>query len=308
MTRVALISKSAKLGYFGPLLAERVPGLDVVVWPEDGWREAEVAVCWNAPAGVYAEMPGLRLIHSIAAGVDNVVAGQDTRGLPVCRVVDPGLVKGMVEYVLWSVLTFHRKLDLALANQREGRWERSPQAPADQCRVGVMGAGNLGSAIAGKLRDMGYPVSVWSRSAREMPGVDTFAGRDAFKDFLAGSQILICLLPLTDETRGILCRETFEALPRGAAIVNCGRGEHLVVADLVAALGSGQLRGAVLDVFAHEPLAADDPLWRTPGVIVTPHMASMASQGAVATQIADNIARLRAGQTLHNEVDMRRGY
>jgi glyoxylate/hydroxypyruvate reductase A len=308
MTRVALISKSAKLGYFAPLLRERLPGLDVVVWPEEGYRDAEVAVCWNAPAGVYAEMPGLRLIHSIAAGVDNVVAGQDTRGAPVCRVVDPGLIKGMTEYVLWSVLTFHRKLDLALANQRDGKWERAPQVAAEHCRVGVMGAGNLGSAIAARLCDMGYPVSVWSRSRREIEGAETFAGRDQFKDFLATTEILICLLPLTDETRGILCRETFDALPRGAAIVNCGRGEHLVVSDLVEALASGQLRGAVLDVFAHEPLAPEDPLWRTPGIVVTPHMASMASPGAVATQIADNIARLQAGDALHNEVDMRRGY
>ncbi|QEI06508.1 glyoxylate/hydroxypyruvate reductase A [Pigmentiphaga aceris] len=308
MTRVALISKSAKLGYFGPLLQARVPGLDVVVWPDDGFQDAEVAVCWNAPAGVYAQMPALKMIHSIAAGVDNVVAEQDTRGLPVCRVVDPGLVKGMIEYVLWSVLYFHRRLDFALANQREGIWNRPPQAAAEQCRVGIMGAGNLGSAIARKLCEMSYQVGVWSRSPRDMEGVQTFAGPDAFKTFLGQSDILICLLPLTDETRCILSKDTFDALPPGAAIVNCGRGEHLVVPDLLAALESGQLRGAVLDVFASEPLAADDPLWRTPGVVVTPHMASMASQAVVATQIADNINRLVAGHPLHNEVDMQRGY
>ena len=308
MTKVALISQSAKLGYFGPLLQARVPGLEVVVWPEPGFQDADVAVCWNAPAGVYAEMPALKMIHSIAAGVDNVVAGQDTRSLPVCRVVDPGLVKGMIEYVLWAVLTFHRKLDMALANQREGKWDRPPQAASDQCRVGIMGAGNLGSAIARKLCDMGYQVGVWSRSPRDIEGAQTFAGPDQFKAFLAQSEILICLLPLTDETRGILSKDTFDALPHGAAIINCGRGEHLVVPDLLAALASGQLRGAVLDVFAKEPLAADDPLWRMPGVIITPHMASMASQGVVATQIADNINRLAAGQPLHNEVDMQRGY
>jgi glyoxylate/hydroxypyruvate reductase A len=308
MTRVALISKSAKLGYFGPLLQERVPGLEVVVWPDAGLEDADVAVCWNAPAGVYAHMPKLRLIHSIAAGVDNVVGGQETRGLPVCRVVDPGLVKGMVEYVLWSVLYFHRRLDVAMANQRETRWDRPAQRAAADCRVGVMGAGNLGGAIVQRLSEMGYPVSVWSRSRRDIAGAETFAGQAEFKDFLATSEILVCLLPLTDETRGILCQGTFDALPRGAAIVNCGRGEHLVAPDLLAALASGQLRGAVLDVFAHEPLAADDPLWRTPGVVVTPHMASMASSGVVATQIADNIMRLVAGQALHNEVDMARGY
>jgi glyoxylate/hydroxypyruvate reductase A len=308
MTKVALISKSARLAYFGPLLQERVPNLDIVVWPDEGFRDADIAVCWNAPAGVYAEMPALKLVHSIAAGVDNVVAGQDTRGLPVCRVVDPGLVEGMIEYVLWSVLTFHRRLDFALANQREGKWDRPPQAAAGQCRVGIMGAGNLGSAIARKLCDMGYQVGVWARSPREIAGAQTYAGKDQLKPFLATSEILVCLLPLTDETRGILGKDTFDALPRGAAIVNCGRGEHLVVPDLVAALASGQLRGAVLDVFASEPLAVDDPLWRTAGVIVTPHMASMASQSVVATQVADNIRRLLAGEALHHEVDMQRGY
>lgn len=308
MTKVALISQSAKLGYFGPLLQERVPDLDIVVWPDEGFRDADIAVCWNAPAGVYAEMPRLKMIHSIAAGVDNVVAGQDTRGVPVCRVVDPGLVKGMIEYVLWSVLYFHRRLDFAFANQREGKWDRPPQAAAEQCRVGIMGAGNLGSAIARKLCEMGYQVSVWSRSRREIAGAQTFAGKAEMKAFLASSDVLICLLPLTSETRGILSKDTFDALPRGAAIVNCGRGEHLVVPDLLAALASGQLRGAVLDVFPSEPLAVDDPLWRTPGIVVTPHMASMASQSVVATQVADNITRLVAGHALHNEVDMQRGY
>jgi glyoxylate/hydroxypyruvate reductase A len=308
MTRVALISQSAKLDYFGPLLREAAPELEVVVWPDPGFREAEVAMCWNAPPGVYAQMPNLRLVHSIAAGVDNVVAGQDLRGLPVCRVVDPQLAEGMVQYVLWAVLHFHRHFDLAQANQRQQVWHRPRLVPAAECRVGIMGLGQLGSQIARALLGLGYRVNGWSRSAHPLDGMAMYQGPEALAPFLAATDVLVCVLPLTEATRGILGRATFEALPRGAAVVNCGRGEHLVVPDLLAALESGQLRGAVLDVFAHEPLPADDPLWTTPGVVVTPHMATMASSSVVAQQIAQNVRRLVAGEPLHHQVDPTRGY
>jgi len=308
MTRVALISQSAKLDYFVPLLREAAPELEVVVWPDPAFREAEVAMCWNAPAGVYAQMPRLRLVHSIAAGVDNVVAGQDLRGLPVCRVVDPKLAEGMVQYVLWSVLHFHRRLDLAQANQRARIWQRPPLQAASECCVGLMGLGQLGTPIARALLGLGYAVNGWSRSAHALDGLTLYRGAEALPAFLAATDVLVCVLPLTEATRGILNRDTFAALPRGAAIVNCGRGEHLVVPDLLAALDSGQLRGAVLDVFAHEPLPADDPLWAAPGVVVTPHMATMASSSVVAQQVAQNVRRLIAGEPLVNQVDPGRGY
>lgn len=308
MTRVALISQSAKLDYFVPLLREAAPELELVVWPDPAFREAEVALCWNAPAGVYAQMPRLRLVHSIAAGVDNVVAGQKLRGLPVCRVVDPKLAEGMVQYVLWSVLHFHRRLDLAQANQRVRIWQRPPLQAASDCRVGLMGLGQLGTPIARALLGLGYAVNGWSRSAHALDGLTLYQGPEALPAFLAATDVLVCVLPLTESTRGILNRDTFAALPRGAAIVNCGRGEHLVVPDLLAALDSGQLRGAVLDVFAHEPLPADDPLWAAPGVVVTPHMATMASSTVVAQQVAQNVRRLVAGEPLVNQVDSSRGY
>lgn len=308
MTRVALISQSAKLDYFGPLLREAAPELELVVWPDPAFREAEVAMCWNAPGGVYAQMPRLRLVHSIAAGVDNVVAGQELRGLPVCRVVDPKLAEGMVQYVLWSVLYFHRRLDLAQANQRARIWQRPPLQPASDCRVGLMGLGQLGTPIARALLGLGYAVNGWSRSAHALDGLTLYQGAEALPAFLAATDVLVCVLPLTASTRGILNRDTFAGLPRGAAVVNCGRGEHLVVPDLLAALDSGQLRGVVLDVFAHEPLPADDPLWAAPGVVVTPHMATMASSTVVAQQVAQNVRRLVAGEPLVNQVDPSRGY
>jgi len=308
MTRVALLSRSANLAYFQPLLNGRDAGLDIAVWPDPACLQAEVAVCWNPPAGVYADMPNLRMIHSIAAGVDNLLAEQDTRGLPVCRVVDPQLAQGMLQYVLWSVLYFHRKFDLALGNQRQAHWHRPPQVPARECRVGIMGLGELGGSIAAWLPSLGYEVHGWSRSPRAIDGVTVHAGDAGFEAFLSQSDILVCLLPLTAATRGILNARTFAALPAGAAVVNCGRGEHLVADDLILALRSGRLRGAVLDVFAREPLAPDDPLWRAPGVVVTPHMATMPAPATVAEQVVANIHRLRQGAPLANTVDTTRGY
>ena len=308
MTTVALLSQSADLDFLRPLLQAADPSLDVRTWPDPRCLEAEVAVCWQTPPGLYARMPRLKLVHSIAAGVDNVVAGQALRDLPVCRVVDPMLAEGMLQFVLWGVLYFHRRLDAALATQRRMEWKRPPQTPASACRVGLMGLGELGGHIAARLPSLGYSVSGWSRTPREMPGVTLFSGEAGYDAFLAQTDVLVCLLPLTAQTRGILGRRTFDALPKGSALIHCGRGEHLVENDLLAALDSGQLRGAVVDVFAQEPLPPGHPLWSAPGVVVTPHMATMATFDVVVQQIARNVAQLRAGRPLFNQVDTSRGY
>lgn len=305
---IAFLSRSASLAYFRPLMAEAMPHAEISVWPEPRCLDAEIAVCWNPPPDVYARMPRLRLIHSIAAGVDNLLEGRRDPGVPVCRVVDPGLARGMIEYVRWSVLYFHRHFDRMAAQQRERAWQRLPLAAASACRVGVMGLGELGGVVARALRDDGYDVGGWSRSARQIDGIRTWHGEGGLAPFLARTDVLVCLLPLTDATRGILGARTLAGLPEGAALVHCGRGEHLVPADLIAALAGGRLRGAVLDVFPTEPLAADDPLWTCPGVVVTPHMASMAASAEVVRQVAGNIQRLRDGLPLRNTVDLARGY
>jgi glyoxylate/hydroxypyruvate reductase A len=308
MTRVALLSRSADLDFLRPLLLAQDASLDIATWPDPRCLEAEVAVCWQTPPGLYAQMPRLRLVHSIAAGVDNVVDGQALRGLPVCRVVDPLLAQGMLQYVLWGVLHFHRHFDRALANQRRAHWQRHAQVPASGCRVGLMGLGELGGLVARQLAAMGYGVGGWARTPRSLDGVQTFSGDQGLQPFLACTDVLVCLLPLTDATRGILGADCFAALPAGAALIHCGRGEHLVADDLLAALDSGHLRGAVLDVFETEPLPAEHALWRAPGVVVTPHMASMAGFDVVVRQIADNVARLRAGEPLRHQVDTVHGY
>lgn len=305
-THIALLSQTSKLEYLGPMLQAALPQARYSVWPDPACLDADVAVCWNTPPGVYAQMPRLRLVHSIAAGVDNILAGAGD--LPVCRVVDDGLTRGMLEYVMWAVLHFHRSFDVALHQQRRHEWLRPRLRPASDCRVGIMGLGALGRSVAAKLLAEGYAVSGWSRSLHRIEGVQTHAGEEGLQRFLASTEILINLLPLTEGTRGILNQELFARLPEGACIVGCGRGEHLVIDDLIAALDSGHLRGAVLDVFPQEPLDAASPLWDRQQVVVTPHMATMASPQAVVQQVADNIRRLQGGEPLRNQVDAVRGY
>jgi glyoxylate/hydroxypyruvate reductase A len=174
-----------------------------------------------------------------------------------------------------------------------------------------MGLGEMGGRIAAVLPTLGYAVNGWSRTPRTLPdlaGYSGYSGAEGLQPFLARTDVLVCLLPLTEATRGILAKPLFDALPHGAALVHCGRGEHLVEGDLLEAMASQQLRGAVLDVYAQEPLPAEHPFWITPGIVVTPHMATMASNDSVAAQIARNVAQLRAGAPLFNTVDVQRGY
>jgi len=290
------------------LLIAADSSLDVVVWPDQRCLNAEVAVCWDPPSGIFDQMPNLRLVHSIAAGIDNIVGGQNMRQLSLCRVVDPALAAGMLQFVLWGVVYFHRRLDEVLDRQLSRQWVRPSQTPASACRVGVMGMGELGGFVARYLLSLGYTVSGWSRTPREMQGVQIFSGPENLDAFLAQADILVCLLPLTPETRGILAQRAFDALPKGAALIHCGRGEHLVEADLITALDSGQLRGAIVDVFEQEPLHTDHPFWIRQDVVVTPHMATMATVDVIVEQVVTNIGRLCSASPLLNQVNLQRGY
>jgi len=308
MIKVAFMSTPGVMTPLEEPLRRELPGVSFATWPEPAAREADIAVCWKPAAGALAEMPKLKLIHSIAAGVDNILVDPALPDLPVCRIVDPGLSAAMTEFVLWSTLYFHRDFDRVIPNARDGVWRRYQQcAPGDR-RVGILGLGALGTAAATWLVDLGFAVSAWSRSPKSVAGVTMFSGDDALDAFLAQTDILVSLLPLTPSTMGLLNAERLARLPKGAALILCSRGEHLIADDLVALLRSGHLRGAVLDVFEREPLAADHPLWREPGVLVTPHMAAIASWQVIAQQIADNVRRMQRGEPLLNAVDRGRGY
>ncbi|SDI40840.1 glyoxylate/hydroxypyruvate reductase A [Pseudomonas flavescens] len=309
MTTIVLLSRdSGLLAQLQAAFARQAPDLQVVLADDPHAVHARVAACWYPPADSLGRLPKLQLVHSVAAGVDHLATDPSAADVPTCRVVDPDHRQGMTEYVRWAVIHYHRDFDLAMEQQRRNQWQRHPQRTAAQFKVGVMGLGSLGAAIASDLSSAGYPVRGWARSSRDLPGVSCHHGENQFAAFLDGLDMLVNLLPLTDATRHILCARTFNALARGAAIINGGRGQHLRIDDLQQALASGQIRGAVLDVFEHEPLPADDPLWQTPGVVITPHMASAASHDCIAQQVAENTRRLLANEPLNNLVNPSLGY
>ncbi len=270
---------------------------------------ADWAVVWKPPAGALARLAGLKCIFSLGAGVDHVLVDPDfPTGIPLARVVDPYLTAGMSEYVVLHVLAHHRGLMRNLADQAAGRWAPFAAKRADETRVGILGLGELGLDAARKLKPFGYRLAGWSQTRKDEPGVESFAGTDELAAFLARTDILVCLLPLTPATRGILNSATFALLPEGAAVINAARGGHLIESDLIAALDEGHMAGATLDVFQIEPLPGDSPIWPHPKIMVTPHMAALTDPRSTAITMVESMARIRAGGRPLYEVDLRRGY
>ncbi len=306
--RLALINRDGGLDFLEERLREALPGIPLLTWPEDGAMDAEVAICWDPLPGTLRDMRNLRLIHSIGAGVDKLLADPTLPDLPVCRIRDHDLARAMGEYCLWATIWFQRQFDRIVLNARSKIWERFVQRPAAETPVCVLGLGAIGRHVAEQLRDAGYPVHGWSRTARDIPGITCHTGQDGMHAALADALVVICLLPLTPETHGILNSRLFAQLPEGAGLVLCSRGEHLARDDLLEAIRSGHMRGAVLDVFDREPLSTEDPLWEEPGVLITPHMSALTKPRRIAEQIADNVRRLREGRQLCNLIDRSRGY
>lgn len=287
-----------------------MPDLQVRLWPEAVDPHDVLAVAaWHPPAGVLNRLPQLQLIASIGAGVEHVLRVPDLPAqVAISRIVDSQQARGMAEFVLWATLHYHRQMDQVLRQHAQRVWRMPAQRAASECRVGIMGLGVMGEQAARCLRDNGFAVSGWSRSKHSIAGVDTYAGAGELPAFLAPLDVVVCLLPLTASTLGICNTAFFQMLKPGAALVNAGRGEHVVTDDLLAALDSGHLRGAVLDTFAQEPLPPEDPLWNHPGILITPHMASAASETEIARQIVDNVARLRSGKAALHTIDRERRY
>lgn len=291
-------------------IGRRVPDIPIHVWPEHGPPEdVEFAVLWGGYASEMAQFPNLRVLLSLGAGVDHILdAPGRPEGVPVVRLADPALKTGMVEYVLYNVLRFHRRFPEYEEQQSRKLWiERSQTLPGDR-RVGVLGLGTLGAACATALADLGFDVMGWSRDRKTIDRVRCYNGDEGLPLFLEGSEILVCLLPLTAETRGILDARTLSALPSGAYLINPGRGGHLVEQDLLEALDSGQIAAAALDVFQTEPLPGSHPFWTHPRVTITPHVAALVSPESAAEIIADTIHRSRHGLPLLNIADPARGY
>lgn len=285
-------------------------GIEVRDWDAPGApEEIDYALVWQPEPGVLAGFANLKLIFSLGAGLEHLTAqGVAPPGVPVVRMVEDTLTAGMTEYVLYHVLRFHRFMPAYQADQRNQVWRPLMQIPAAQRRVGILGLGVLGGAAATALVALGFDVGGFSRTEKSIGGVASYHGNRQLARFLARTEILVCLLPLTAQTENIINAGTLAQLPKGAFVINAGRGGHCCETDLLAALDSGHIAAAALDVFSREPLPASSPLWRHPRVFITPHIASMTLPGAGAAHVIDNITRFRAGRALPHTANLARGY
>ncbi|GAB5470120.1 MAG: glyoxylate/hydroxypyruvate reductase A [Rhodospirillales bacterium] len=290
--------------------ARHAPDLALQVYPDVTDPAAvRYALVWEPPAGLLASLPNLEVIFSIGAGIDHIMRDpQRPTALPVVRMVEAGLTQGMSEFVVLSVLWHHRDMAYYAAFQRHKRWQEVPPTLGKDRKVGFLGMGALAGDAAAKLAPFGFQLHGWSRSAKQQPGVTMHHGGEGLEEILALSEILVCLLPLTAETEGLLNARRLALLPKGAALINVARGGLIVEADLLAALESNHIASATLDVFREEPLPAASPFWDHPRVVVTPHIAAKTMADTAIEAVVANIRRHQAGQPMTHVVDFERGY
>lgn len=290
--------------------ARRVPDVEFRIWPDYGNPEdVEYILLFRAEPGIFPLFPNLKAVLATGAGVDGILSVPDfPQHVPLARIIDDWMTNQIVQWVVHAVLHFERQFESYASQQRRGEWKELETWSDRVPRVGILGCGEIGGAAGRLLASMEFDVAGWTRTARDLGPITNFAGTDALEAFLGRSDHLVCLLPLTESTRGILNGRTLRRLPRGAYVINAARGRHIVTADLVAALDEGQVGGAFLDVTDPEPLPPDHPLWRHPKVIVTPHVAGITNPLTASAQIAENIRRSEAGEPLLNRVDTGSGY
>lgn len=287
-----------------------LPDLDIrASFDEATAEDIRYCVAWKPQSGMLRKLPNLKIVFSMGAGVDGIMADATyPREIPLARVVDDTLAQAMSEYVVFNTLYWHRRMDDFAALQRESKWRQLPAPRAPFVRVGILGFGVLGQAAARALSALNYQLLGWSATPKNVDGVRTFHGAGQLNAFLSETDILVCLLPLTPDTSGILNEKTFAALPNGACVINAARGGHLVEADLIAAIDRGHLRGASLDVFNTEPLPQTSPLWSHPKIVITSHSAAFTDPASFMRQVATTIQRIDQGLPPENLVDFTRGY
>jgi len=288
-------------------LRAALPQAEVEVWAP-GAPPGDYAVVWAPPQAFLDEQPGLKALFNLGAGVDALTQLKVPPAIPLVRLDDAGMSVQMAEYVVHALIRHFREFDLYEQDVAQGKWSfRRPRLRQD-FPVGIMGLGVLGQRVARAVQAFEFPVLGWSRSPKQVPGVRCYAGAAQFGEFLAETRVLVCLLPLTAETEGILNRQTLAQLRPGGYLINVARGGHLVEEDLIPLLDSGQLAGAALDVFRQEPLPAGHPFWRHPKIAVTPHTAARTLRDESVAQIAAKIARLERGESIAGIVDPSKGY
>lgn len=301
--KILFASQTEKAELWLPLLRQALPEDELVALPD---KSVDIALVATPPAGTFQKLGRPKLVQSLWMGVEKLLADPTyPRGVPLARLVDPGMVAAMSETVIAHVIDWHRHLYRYRAHQAARQWKRIEQRLAGDRTVGLLGLGELGADAARKLLALGFNVAGWSRRAKALAGVQCFTD---LQSMLRMTDALVCLLPLTRETAGILNARTFVLMRRGGCVINLARGAHLVMRDLFGALDNGWLAHAYLDVFEPEPLPRDDPTWEHPGITVTPHIAALTDPRTAVPKVVENIERVRRGETPANLVDFSAGY
>ncbi len=317
MSRNAILVaiNGTQAGDWIPLLRQRVKNHDLRIWPDETGNASDIAYAfvWNPPRGLLAGLPNLKAIVNIGAGVDALLSDPTLPRVPIARAAHPDLTRRVVGYVVLQVLAHHNRSRLYDAQQRERVWQPHKHPSSDEVAVGIMGLGVIGSEAAAVLARLGFRVAGWSRTPKTLPGIETFHGEAGLDAFLRRTEILVCLLPSTPQTSGLLNLVLFRKLKRdgaagGAFLVNAARGKLQVDTDILAALDDGTLAAATLDVFPQEPLPASSPLWTHPKVTLTPHVAGDISPEAFADHIIAQVERFERGLPMEATVDRAQGY
>lgn len=305
-----LIAKNRDFSSLEEAIKKKDPNIDVEIWPRVQKKErVNFAVCWNHPEKVLGNYPNLRAVSSLGAGVNHLLHDESlSENIPICRLVSSSLQDQMAEYVLNSITNYRQHTLDYVAQKQKGDWLPHSTIPKKKSSVGIMGLGEMGFSVATLLVQHGYIVSGWSRSKKDIEGVTSYAGDDELGDFLTKTNILVNLLPLTDETEGILDLELFKKLKKPGYLINVGRGDHLVEEDLIYAFDMDLLKGACLDVFEEEPLPKNHSFWNRKQIMITPHIAAITPAKEAAEVIAENYKRAMSGMELLYQVDRDQGY
>lgn len=291
--------------------ARLLPQAEMVTWQEgQALAPCDYAVVWAPTPALLEQLSSVKAIFPTGAGVDALLKFGDALpgDVPIIRLGDAGMGEQMAEYVTYAVLRYFRRFDAYEQQAREGVWNPLPARRKDEFTVGVLGLGKLGIPVVQALRQLGFPVRGWSRTAKDIPGVACHAGMDSLDAFLSGSQVLVSMLPLTPETNNLLDRARLSKLPAGAYLINVARGAQVAEPDLLALIRAGHIAGATLDVFRNEPLPAPHPFWSEPRITITPHVSALTMREEAVRQIAHKITLLEQGEHVADVVDRKRGY
>lgn len=287
-----------------------LPDAETVVWREgEPCAPCDYAVIWGPTPTLLADLANVRAIFLMGAGVDALLKfGDALPAVPLVRLGDAGMGVQMAEYVAHAVLRYFRRFDEYEKQARRGIWAPLPQFDKAEFSIGVMGMGKLGLRVLESLASFGFPLRGWSRSGKEVDGVRCFAGADGLDEFLRGTRVLVCMLPLTPETSNLLDRGNLSKLPQGAYLINVARGALVAEPDLLTLIRAGHIAGATLDVFRNEPLPGPHPFWDEPRITITPHISALTVRNEGARQIAEKIGKMESGEAVGDIVDRIKGY